>query len=120
MRPARYRGPGASTDDQRTAILNTMVDAVLKKQRVFCWHEAGLFAFCPHLLGHRDDGYYVLALLIVGGAELVRERHQSPKRWRWLPVNGFRSLHVTGGTWWSAPRDTRPEMADLVTDVEAE
>jgi hypothetical protein len=81
-----------------------------------------LLAFCPHLLGHRADGYYVLARLIVGGPDLARERHQSPRRWRWLPLKGFRSLHTTGagGAWWSAPRDTRPEMPDLIVDLEAE
>jgi hypothetical protein len=120
MPPGSGREPGGERENQRTVVLNTLVDAILKKQRVFCWHEAGLFAFCPHAMGHREDGYHVLALLIVGGPELARERHQSPRRWRWLSLNGFRSLHTTSGAWWSAPRDTRPDMPNLVIDLEAE
>ena len=109
-----------STDDGSDTILETLREAIREKRRVFCSYRPGLMAFCPHVLGRRPDGYYVLAYLIVWDKLYAKGARLSPRRWRWLKVSEIRAPHAAKGQWWTAPPATRPPLSDLTVEVDAD
>jgi hypothetical protein len=119
MSPDDGRSEWAGAGERLDRLLPLLRQAVTDRDRVFCWHQQGLLAFCPHVFGRYDDDYYVLGFIVVGRLAKTRDRHKSPDRWLWLKVTDIRGAHVAKGTWWSAPRDSRPPFPGLIVEVEA-
>ncbi len=94
-------------------------EAIQQRERLVCLYNAQLFLFCPHLMGFRPDGPYVLAFVVGGDPILGHESLHSPKRWRWIPVADMWGLCPTDGSWQSAPPQTRPPIDDFTVEVEA-
>ena len=107
-------------DEISGGVLETLREAIRHKRRVFCWHAPGLMAFCPHVLGRRADGHYVLAYLIVWDKLYAKGTRVSARRWRWLKLSEIRSPHAARGEWWTAPRATRPPLQGLSVELEVE
>jgi hypothetical protein len=94
-------------------------DAIAGRQPLVGLYKDLVVTFCPHALGQRLDGPAVLAFLITAEPMLVVEPVRSPQRWRWLRVADLEALTVARAPWWSAPRHTRPPLADGSIEVEA-
>ena len=109
-----------NSDETSALVLDTLREAIQRKHRVFCWYTPGLMAFCPHVLGQRQDGYYVLAYLIVWDKLYAKGSRLSPRRWRWLKVSEIRAPHAAKGEWWTAPRATRPPLAGITVEIETD
>lgn len=94
-------------------------DAISARQSLVALYRDLVVTFCPHALGQRVDGPAVLAFLITAEPMLVAQRLRSPQRWRWLRVTELEALTVAQAPWWSAPRHTRPPLADGSIEIEA-
>jgi hypothetical protein len=106
-------------DARITRASELIRDAIAQRERLVCLYNAQLFLFCPHLLGYRPDGPYVLAFVVGGDPALGQESVRSPRRWRWIPVADMWGLCRTDGSWHSAPEQTRPPIDDFTPEVEA-
>jgi hypothetical protein len=116
----RERSGDAQQREER--ILRTcqlLREAIGQRQPVMAFHNDCLITFCPHLLGQRPDGPYVLAFVVTAELALAAERLRSPRRWRWLAAADLRGATPGLGPWLSSPRHTRPRLEDFPAEVEA-
>jgi len=77
--------------------------AIRGKCQVLALHGDLPVIFCPHVLVSDGKGVHVLAFLLTGELDLVKEKWRSPKRWRWLALDELAWASARPGPWRTAP-----------------
>jgi hypothetical protein len=77
--------------------------AIRGKRQVLALHGDVPVIFCPHVLVSDGKALHVLAFLLTGELDLVKEKWRSPKRWRWLALDDLAWASARPGPWRTAP-----------------
>ncbi len=117
VRPASRPRTSAGADVQTLAVLR---DAIQRKKQIIAFRGRGRrpLVFCPHALASGAGRWYVLAFVVVG-ERADDEDLQSPARWRWIPVTELSQVVQREGFWFSAPRESRPELRTVRIELDA-
>jgi hypothetical protein len=101
-----HRREPAARDPEATQAI---CEAIRSKRQIHGYRGRSFIVFCPHALATTTRGPYVLAFVVVGEA-VDDEDLRSPSRWRWIAVSQLVDMKPRRGFWFSAPRETRPEL----------
>jgi hypothetical protein len=92
--------------------------AIRGKRQVLALHGDLPVIFCPHVLVGDGKALHVLAFLLTGELDLVKEKWRSPKRWRWLALDELVWASARPGPWRTAPYPP-PCPAGSVVELQA-